>query len=457
MNLLNTLMNAAQAQAQAQAPQAQAQAPQAQAQAPQAQEQAPQVQEQEQAQADKYADCIEHFLDVATEPAVDTPKIEDLPIRKCHKTTVTKKCNTGLKSTKVSENTKSDTNEICPEWVDSKEFLSLQDFVKLLQANFVGDDMILAGVASLAGIVAQQNVMLTGSAGTGKSMLARFMGQLLSGAKSSFIQFSEHTPTEDVLGSVDMLAMDSNVYKRDLSKANIATNFLFCDEIEKASEAIHHAMLSLLAEREIYNGGQRHTLNNLELLIATRNFHIEDPAMADRFSICVNMSDIAPIDMLKSFSRLTNVEITDKFSKSQIEWFRGAAEHAFNSLMLDMKNGFATPVCKAILQILTHKELEAIMSRTRQRKTIQMFKVIAAWAAIHGRDKINVADLWSMHLAYLDNADQLRVKHCIEQTLTIVKTNDPRTPYPYPTIVASQSASDMLKNHTNMNQKMASL
>ena len=64
-------------------------------------------------------------------------------------------------------------------------------------------------------------------------------------------------------------------------------------------------LLSLLAEREVYDGGRVFSAENLECLVATRNYEIADEAMADRFSVCAELTYFNNVQYARGRSKLS--------------------------------------------------------------------------------------------------------------------------------------------------------
>jgi MoxR-like ATPase len=326
--------------------------------------------------------------------------------------------------------------EIADEWIDSDAHATTyKQFVEYINSHVVGEQAQMACTAILLGAIARQNTILTGPPGTGKSYVARLVANLFEGANKSFLQLSAHTPVEQVLGSVSMKALDEDKVQRNLHNSILNTNFLFLDEVEKADEAVHHAMLSLLAEREVYDDGQAFTAHNIECITATRNYEIEDQAMADRFSLCVELEYAE--DAFKYHqerSRLTFAEPNGFITKGRLSRWQKDAQDAISKLRTELaKPKSKDPIILALKALCGHSSLSSLWKRTSQRKLDHKIEVIGAMAALNGRSQAQVSDLWATHLIYLDKADQNMVKQAIQDCLKIV--NDPKSPYPFPTMV----------------------
>ena len=83
------------------------------------------------------------------------------------------------------------------------------------------------------------------------------------------------------------------------------------------------------------------------------------------------------------------------------------------------------------------------------RKTDQQIKLIAAWAALHGRDKVLPADIWVGHACYLESLDSETYRRTVERELHLVRSfTDPTTgkivssKYPYPTLTKAAPSSE---------------
>eukprot|EP01126_Amoeba_proteus_P066018 TRINITY_DN9487_c1_g1_i2.p2 TRINITY_DN9487_c1_g1~~TRINITY_DN9487_c1_g1_i2.p2 ORF type:complete len:431 (-),score=123.81 TRINITY_DN9487_c1_g1_i2:215-1507(-) len=123
---------------------------------------------------------------------------------------------------------------------------------------------------SFLGLVAGEHVFLYGPPGTGKSLIARRLSDLfLEDCRYFEVLLNSFTTPDEIFGPVSLLSLKKN----DLHR--VGRNFLpgahvaFIDEIFKANKGVLHSMLTILNEREFFNGRNRESVPLLCCLSAS--------------------------------------------------------------------------------------------------------------------------------------------------------------------------------------------
>jgi MoxR-like ATPase len=141
-----------------------------------------------------------------------------------------------------------------------------QGLEQQLKKMFVGKDEIIKMVIVCA--IAQQPMLLVGSPGTAKSkIITRFCEGLGVGrigqenTKNTWFQYLLHgfTEPDEILGPVDLaLLRDEKRFVRYRQGSITESEVIFLDEVFKANSAILNALLTIINERRVYEGGSTH-------------------------------------------------------------------------------------------------------------------------------------------------------------------------------------------------------
>src|SRR3954453_13348754 len=123
---------------------------------------------------------------------------------------------------------------------------------------------------TLTGLVARENVLFVGPPGCAKSLLLDSLMAWMRGKKFSIL-LNRFSCPEEVLGTISVAGLKSDVYRRVTTGKLPEADLAFLDEVFKASSAILNVMLKILNERT-YEVGDGTTIKvPLKLAIAASN------------------------------------------------------------------------------------------------------------------------------------------------------------------------------------------
>lgn len=180
-----------------------------------------------------------------------------------------------------------------------QHLLSLHTLIDALDEVFVNRTIEIEMMATA--LVAEENVVLVGPAGTGKSMLSKCFAEAING---QFFQclLGKFTKPDELLGHFSLKEMkDNDEYKRKLKNKLPDAQIGYLDECFKASTALQNSLLTILNEREVDLGNGTRVKANIEMVIGSSNEYPMEKELAalwDRWvfrrhtALCRKFSDI---------------------------------------------------------------------------------------------------------------------------------------------------------------------
>ncbi len=262
-------------------------------------------------------------------------------------------------------------------------------------------ELRLGMLAALAG----ESIILLGTPGTAKSMVARRLKDAFKGAQSFEYLMSRFSTPDDIFGPVSISKLKVNdTYERVIDGYMPSADVIFLDEIWKAGPAIQNTLLTVLNEK-IFRNGDKEIKLPLKLLIAASN---ELPAegegleaLWDRFLVrCVStnikeeqtfLSMILDTNEVTYSSKLKTLQIGPKeYTQWQKEIASVVVDEGTKKAVLYIRN-----CLKRIKDQHGEAEFSIYVSDRRWKKTINLLKTSAF---IHGRKETNLADI--IALAY---------------------------------------------------------
>ena len=313
---------------------------------------------------------------------------------------------------------------------------SATEVLDYLRAEVAGAQAQTAGMIALSAIIARVNVLFRGDAGEGKSITARAVLSLFTGAQSAMIQFSEGMASEDVLGPISINALRYDAQLRRIDRSPLTRPLWYLDEIEKARDDVQHAMFSALSERTIMDAGREFVLNPLAV-IATANEQFSSDAILDRFGALVEFQTAEMSESLRDLRSAfrTQSASTPSLSAPALKSLQTNAQSAFDGFWANPNNLFEKTVSEVIKGLN-----KATRERNSKRRIVAGIRLASGWAALHGRDHLMPQDAWPMSYALNERMDQEAWRKGVERTLNMVRDLDIS---PFPTMPVQKTVEEL--------------
>lgn len=268
----------------------------------------------------------------------------------------------------------------------------------LVDRRSVVEAIVLAAVAG-------EHVLLIGPPGTAKSEAARRVARAFGGTYFEYLlgKFSE--PSE-LFGPTDLRKLKEGILETATTGMLPEAEIAFLDEVFAGSTAILNSLLTLLNER-VYKRGGTSLQCPLRVCIGASNSLPEEEslaAFADRFLVRCFIEPVA-----------------DSMLEELLAGGRQRVELPTGELSeLDTLSGKAAGVDLTQVQPLLAQALRLLRKEgvaLSDRRAVRAQNLIAAAAAIAGRDQATAADLWPVILAVPTAAEQNTARRCLEGLL----------------------------------------
>jgi len=278
---------------------------------------------------------------------------------------------------------------------------SARDAIATLRARaravIVGRDDVIE--LTLIALMSDGHVLLEDYPGSGKTTLARCLGDSLDGGTDSgFAAFRRIQFTPDLLPS-DVTG--TSVFELDTSRFSfrpgpIFAHIVLADEINRTSPKVQAAMLEAMAEKQVTVDNETHALDDLFFVIATQNpldvagtYPLPTPQL-DRFLFKIEMKHIerdAEIDVLKHYpsASLSMGRSLPRVSRDALLSARAAIRDGVY-IAPAIREGLVD-VARALRQD------ERVLQGASTRSLVLMLPALQTRALMHGRDYVAPADI----------------------------------------------------------------
>lgn len=287
---------------------------------------------------------------------------------------------------------------------------ALQAAVHEAAAGLVGREALVELVVLAA--VAGEHLLVVGAPGTGKSAAVRQVARALGGRFFEYLlgRFSE--PAE-LFGPVDLRRLREGELVVETTGMLPEADLAFLDELFLGSTAILNTLLSVLNEGRFRRG--RTDLNvPLRLCVAACNELPQEPALAalsDRFLVRVFIQPLpdarleellAAVEPAGAHGRPDRRDAVDRLGA--LDALRAAARAVD---LGDVRGVYAEAV----------RSLRTGGISLSDRRVVRAQRLVAAAAALAGRDAANEQDLWPLLFAVPTEGEQSRARDLLPALL----------------------------------------
>ncbi len=232
--------------------------------------------------------------------------------------------------------------------------------------------------------VAREHLLVIGPPGTAKSEAVRRAGKSFEARYFEYL-LGRFTEPSELVGPIDLRRLREGIVETETSGMLPEAELAFLDEVFLGSTAILNTLLSLLHERSFRRGKTTITVP-LRVCVAASNALPEDEslaAFADRFLLRVFVEPV-PDAMLETL--LT--QGASKPEKSPVQ----ASLKDLDTLAERAQQCDVSPLRATLAEAVRILRKQGIA--LSDRRIVKLQKLVAAAAAMEGRDRAEARDLW---------------------------------------------------------------
>lgn len=267
-----------------------------------------------------------------------------------------------------------------------------------LSAAIRGRDDVVELV--LVALLADGHVLLEDYPGSGKTTLARALGNALEEGDGTDeiaafrrIQFTPDLLPSDITGTN---IFDIETSRFAFRRGPVFSHIVLADEINRTSPKVQAAMLEAMAEKQVTVDNHSYPLDDLFFVIATQNpldlagtYPLPTPQL-DRFLFKIEM---------KHIDRASELEVLDQYPRPSLDVARdhpGVSRAEILAARRQTRGAVhVAPVVKEALVDLARllRSDSRVLQGASTRALVLMLPALQARALIHGRDFVSPEDV----------------------------------------------------------------
>jgi MoxR-like ATPase len=255
-------------------------------------------------------------------------------------------------------------------------------------------------------LLTKEHVLLQGTPGTAKSLLARSVFQNVIGASRYEVQFSKFMSEDYVFGPVNIKKLREDGEIAHNTKGTIVdSDFAFIDEFFDGSDVLLRSMLEILNERTFTRNSKRVECP-LHTAILTSNYTREEEATGAILDRILFKSSVQPIS--DTDGRMTMYKAAlDKKNSCKLEAIKQVDLNTLAAFVMsgDVKvsNDVLTMYDTVVREYIRQMKTKNVSDRT----CVKMLGVLKASAVTHGRSDVLMEDIQSISLALVPTGDNM--------------------------------------------------